>query len=174
MMSSRRYVQWFLVIGVAIACQADAILPKPTELVTDRAGILSPAEIDALAKDLKELEDAGLAQAIIYIDSALPPGAVMEDLTLRSVNQWGVGRKGVDDGLALFVFVSDRRIRIEVGRGLEEAISDADAKSIIDEQLSPAFRQGQYADGLAQAIRRIRELLRPKPARHATRKRHSA
>jgi uncharacterized protein len=122
-----------------------------------------PAEIETLTKDLEELEQSGLAQAIIYIDSSLPAGAVLEELTPQSANAWGVGRKGADDGLATFIFVKDRRMRIEVGRGLEKAISNDDAKSIIDEQLRPAFRQGRFADGLTQAIGSIRDLLRHRP-----------
>lgn len=167
MMSSRTHVPWFLAAFVAIASQAappgEAVLSKPTELVTDRAGVLSPAEIETLTKDLEELEQSGLAQAIIYIDSSLPAGAVLEELTLQSANAWGVRRKGADDGVAIFIFVKDRRMRIEVGRGLEKAISNNDAKSIIDEQLRPAFRQGRFADGLTQAIGSIRDLLRHRP-----------
>jgi uncharacterized protein len=164
---TRRSFEWLLVITVAISCQAlqsaGTVLPKPEHLVTDRAGILSVGEIDTLTKDLQELDRAGLARALIYIDSALPPGEVLEELTLRSANAWEVGRKGVNDGLVIFVFVADRKIRIELGRGLEGAIPDADAKSIIDEQMSPAFRQGKYAQGFTQAIGQIRELLRHRP-----------
>jgi uncharacterized protein len=167
MMSSRRTLQWIFVTTVAISCRAlpstDATLPKPTHRVTDRAGILSVDEIDTLTNDLQELERAGLARAVIYIDSALPPGEGLEELTLRSTNAWGVGRKGIDDGLAIFVFVKDRKIRIEIGRGLESAISNENAKSIIDEQMAPAFRRGNYAEGLISAIREIRELLRHRP-----------
>jgi uncharacterized protein len=167
MMSSRRYAPWFLAAFVAISSQAaprtETALQRPTELVTDRAGVLSATEIETLTNDLEELEQSGLAQAIIYIDSSLPPGAVLEELTLQSANAWGVGRKGADDGVAIFIFVKDRRMRIEVGRGLEKAISDDDAKSIIDEQLRPAFRQDRFADGLTQAIGRIRDLLRHRP-----------
>ena len=72
----------------------------------------------------------------------------------------GSRAEGVNDGLVIFVFVADRKMRIELGRGLEDAISNANAKSIIDEQLRPAFRQAKYAEGLTQAIREIRELLR--------------
>src|SRR3954453_9107194 len=163
MTASRRHLEWFLIAIVAMSCQAlqstDTVLPKPADLITDRAGILSRDEIDRLTNDLQELGRAGLAQAVIYIDSALPPGEVLEKLTLRSANAWGIGRKGVNDGLVIFVFMQDRKIRIEIGRGLESAISNADAKSIIDEQMTPAFRQRKYADGLAHAIRELRTLL---------------
>ena len=163
MMASRRYFECLVVTILAISCQAlqstGAVLPKPTHEVTDRAGILSVDEIDRLTKDLRALERAGLARAVIYIDSALPSGEVLEELTLRSANAWDVGRKGLNDGVAIFVFVADRKIRIEIARGLEDAISNAKAKAIIDEKMTPAFRQGKYAEGLALAIREIRALL---------------
>lgn len=124
--------------------------------------MLSHAEIETLTNELQSLEQDGLAQALIYIDSGLAPGEDMEALTLRSANAWGIGRKGVDDGVVIFVFMSDRRMRIELGRGLAEVISNADAKAIIDEQLTPAFRRREFAGGLTDALHKIRELL----ARH--------
>ena len=128
-------------------------------LVAGRHGV-SVDEIAGLTKELEKLDRAGLARGIIDIEPALPPGAVLEDLTLRSANAWGVGRKDVNDGLVIFVFMADHKIRIELGRGLEAAISNAQAKSIVDEQMTPAFRQGKYAEGLTQAIHDIGELLR--------------
>lgn len=84
---------------------------------------------------------------------------MLEDLTLRSVNAWGIGRKGLDDGVALFVFMKDRKLRIEVGLGLESNITNEAAKAIIDERIAPAFRQKQYAKGLHDAIDHVRTLL---------------
>jgi uncharacterized protein len=139
---------------------SDAILARPAHRVADRAGVLTADEIAGLTKELEKLDQAGLAQGIIDIERALPPGAVLEDLTLRSANAWNVGRKDVKDGLVIFVFMADHQIRIELGRGLEAAISNAQAKSIIDEHMTPAFRQRKYAEGLTQAIHEIRELLR--------------
>lgn len=154
-----RRLLWLLV--AIVTCQAaQAILPKPTHPVTDRAGILSADEIAGLTKELEKLDKAGLARAIIDIEPALPPGAVLEDLTLRSANAWDVRHKDVNDGLVIFLFMADHKIRIELGRGLEAAISDAQAKSIVDDHMAPAFRQGKYAEGLTQAIHDIGKLLR--------------
>ena len=111
-----------LVVVIALAaCQTTTppaskpILPQPTRLVTDTAGILSAEDIAALEADLQDVEKRGLAQMLIYITPSVPPGEVMEDLTLRSVNAWGLGRAGYDDGVAIFVFVDDRKVRIELG-----------------------------------------------------------
>ncbi len=153
-----------LAVLLAAACQTtqplpERVLPKPDTLVTDQVGILSPEEVSNLTNDLRALEKDKLAQAVIYIVPALPAGEGMEELTLRSVNSWGLGRRRVNDGLAIFVFKADRKIRIELGSGLEAAISSAEAKAVIDEELAPEFRKNNYAEGLRRAVARLRQLL---------------
>lgn len=106
-----------------------------------------------LERELAGVEERGLAQMIIYIMPALPEGEVLEELTLRSANAWGIGRKGVDDGVVIFVFVADRKVRIELGYGVEKTISDAAAARVISEQISPSFRRGAYAEGLRNAAK---------------------
>jgi TonB family protein len=135
-------------------------LPKPTRWVFDTASVLGAEESARLEARLQRLRASGTAEALIYIAPSLPEQTVLEDLTLRSVNAWGVGDAATDNGIALFAFIRDRKLRIEVGRGLEARISDAAAKSIIDEQIAPAFRAGNYAAGLTAAIDRIELLIR--------------
>lgn len=150
------------------AANAPALLPKPVRVVSDFAGVLTPTEVAALEKQLQELQDASLAEGIVYIAPSLPEGASMEELTLRSVNAWGVGNAATNNGIAIFAFIADRRIRIELGLGLESKISNADAQSIIDRQIAPAFRAGDYARGLSDAIREVGRLLRLKEGYVAT------
>ena len=134
-------------------------LPRPDRLVTDTAGILSAADVATLEHDLVTAEKQGLAQILIYIAPTLPPGEILEDLTLRSANAWGVGRAGVDDGLVVFVFFQDRKMRIEIGRGLENAISDEAASRIISETIAPLFRRGAYREGLQSGVQELSRLL---------------
>jgi len=133
-------------------------LPKPTTLVSDFADVLTFDEERQLTRELEALDDD--AQMIIYLAPSLPEGAVLEELTLNSVNAWGVGRKGVDDGIAIFAFMKDRKLRIEIGLGLGKKITNAQAKAIIDEQITPAFRRKAFAEGLSAAIAQIRTLLK--------------
>jgi uncharacterized protein len=127
--------------------------------VTDHAGVLSDAEVHRLTAELQLLEKDHLAQAIIYIEPLLPSDQVMERLTLRCANAWGIGHKETNDGIAILVFVRDRKVRIELGYGMERAISNQAAKSVIDEQMAPAFRDCDDASGVHQALVRIRTLL---------------
>src|SRR5688572_26835590 len=107
----------------------DELLPKPTRSVFDTASVLGAEESARLEARLQRLRDSGTAETLIYIAPSLPEQSVLEELTLRSVNAWGVGNAATDNGIALFAFIRDRKLRIEVGRGLEARISDAAAKA---------------------------------------------
>lgn len=137
-----------------------ATLPQPEHLVTDTAGVLTETEIDALAAKCAALEKAKLAQLVIYIAPRLPEGAVMEDLTLASVNAWGVGDAERNDGLAIFAFMAERKLRIEVGLGLEDVVTNEDAARIIREKIAPAFRKAEYAEGLHAAVDELARLVK--------------
>jgi TonB family protein len=142
----------------------EVLLPKPTRLVSDMASVLTPQESATLEAKLRSLRDSKAAEAIVYIAPAVPESVVMEELTLRSANAWGIGDAATDNGVAVFVFMRDRKIRIEVGRGLESRISDAAARAIIEERLAPAFREGRYAAGLSAALDQIERLVRENPS----------
>jgi uncharacterized protein len=138
----------------------EVLLPRPTHLVSDTARVLSTDETTQLEARLQRLRDSGFAEAIIYLAPSLPEGKVMEDLTLQAVNTWRIGDASKNNGLAIFAFIKDRKLRIEVGRGLRARLSDAAASAIIKEQIAPSFRAGKYAEGLLAAIDQIEMLLR--------------
>ena len=145
-----------------LACSAAAeTLPKaPDRHVTDRAGVLNQAETDELERMLTRLETDGLAQTIVYLDRAVPSSEPsLEAYTLRLANAWGVGSRKRNDGVVIFVFMNDRRMRIEVGLGLEKVLTDDVARKIIDGDLKPAFREGRFGEGLKRAIESIRRTL---------------
>lgn len=145
---------------LVVLCLAVLPLSTPTRMVTDHASVLSTDETAQLEAKLQHLRDSGLAEAIIYLAPSLPEGAVMEELTLQAVNTWGIGNASTNNGLAIFAFMKDRKVRIEVGLGLETRISNDAAAGIIANQIAPAFRAGKYAEGLAAALDQIEKLLR--------------
>ena len=163
----RRRVYSFVlvfVLGMVAFSLSAQPLQRPTRQVFDTAGVLAPESIEKLEARLDRLRKSGLAEAIIYLAPALPDGAVMEELTLKAVNDWGIGDAATDNGVALFAFMRDRKLRIEVGLGLESRISDAAAQAILDERVTPAFRAGKHAEGLSSAIDAIEALLQQRPA----------
>jgi uncharacterized protein len=131
----------------------------PTRWVTDTAGILGPTEADLLNRKLADFEQATGAQFIVYTFPSLENES-LEDFTIRTVGRWKVGQKKYDNGLVLFVFAKERRVRVEVGYGLEGTITDAISSRVIREQIAPAFQQGQYAAGLNAAADELMNRIR--------------
>lgn len=142
---------------VATSAAALEAPPAPTAWVTDRAGVLAPGDVARLDDRLRGLEQRTGHQVIAVLFPSLE-GDSLEDFTMRSAEAWKVGRKGIDDGLIFFAFIQDRRMRLEVGYGLEEKVPDATASRLLAEQVKPAFGRGDYAggiDALASSLERI-------------------
>lgn len=118
--------------------------------MNDYAGLLAPADRERLERVLAERERATGAQMAIAIFRSLE-GESLEDFSVRLAQQWRIGQKGLDNGVILVVFVNDRKVRLEVGYGLEPVVTDVVAGQIIREAIAPRFREGRYAAGLEAA-----------------------
>lgn len=157
-----------LAIGSATAQVGSPLKPIPpqTARVMDTAKMLTPAQRDALEAQLASYEQAkGTQIAILTVPNTEPE--VIEQYGIRVAEAWKTGRKGISDG-AIVIIAPDnpsglRRVRIEVGYGLEGAIPDAIAGRIISEDIAPRFRQNDYYGGLAAAVDRIRAVLEKEP-----------
>lgn len=125
--------------------------PAPTGRVNDYAGLFKPEETSALEARLKAIEDASSNQIVVAVFKTLE-GDSIEDFTIRLAEKWGLGQKGRDNGVLLLIAKDDRKVRIEVGKGLEGAITDALSGRIIRDVLAPPFRAGQYAAGIGAAV----------------------
>ena len=122
-------------------------IPKPAGYVNDFAGIISAQNIDNLDFYLDELENKTGAQVAVVTLSSLQGNSV-EDVSLEIGRKWGVGQKGKDNGVVILVAPGDRKMRIEVGYGLEGVITDGKAGRIRDDYMIPEFRQGNYEKGI--------------------------
>jgi uncharacterized protein len=125
------------------------IPPTPTRWATDTAGFMSPPALQAVDRTLENFERATGTQVLVWIGGTTGD-AVLEDWTVRAFARWKVGRKGLDNGLVLFVFAGDRRARIEVGYGLEGKVPDAIASRILNDVILPRIAAGDR-DGAIQA-----------------------
>ena len=152
---------------IATAEDGPADVPALSARVTDLTGTLDVAEAARLDARLAELESATGAQLAVLVVSSTRPEAI-EQYAIRVADAWRLGREGVDDGVLLLVAIEDREVRIEVGYGLEGAVPDARANRIIDEQILPRFREGDYAGGLAAGTEALAAAIRgeslPPPA----------
>lgn len=135
----------------ASAAAAAALPPRPDRYVTDRAGVLDEARRQALNERLAQFERDTSNQVLVYVDRQLPADTTLEEFTNQAFRAWKVGQKDKDNGVVFFAFVDDRKMRIEVGYGLEGAIPDARAKQITSGVVVPAFRKGDYAGGIEGA-----------------------
>lgn len=166
-----------LLLCLSSAAAALDIPPPPAQWVTDRAGVLSAAEVDQLNAKLRAFEQRSGAQFIFYILPSLE-GEALEDFTVRTAQKWGVGQKKYDNGLIVFVFTQDRKVRVEVGYGLEGTITDAISSRVIRQAIVPAFQRGRYAEGLNAAadflIARIEKNEAPVPVSGGSQQRPAA
>ena len=105
---------------------------------------------------LAERERATGVQMVIAVFPSLE-GESLEDYSIRLAQQWRIGRKGLDNGLILLVFLQERKVRVEVGYGLEGTITDLVAAQIIRERIGPRFREGKYGAGLEAAVAAVFE-----------------
>src|SRR5262249_18540133 len=136
-------------LGLASAAAAQlAIPPTPSTPVNDYARALSAAERDRIERTLIERERGSSSQIVVAIFRSLR-GESLEDYSIRLAQAWRVGQKGLETGAIFLVFLDDRRMRIEVGYGLEDRLTDAQAGAIIRDVVAPRFREGRIADGVA-------------------------
>ena len=146
---------WFNLLGLLsagpVASGAGVLPAAPKTYLSDQAGVIKPATAARLEKSLADYERETSVQIVVAIFPRLPDGEAMEDFTVRTAKAWGVGQKEKtrqNNGVVLFVFVQDKKMRIEVGYGLEGKIPDAIAKRITSDQIKPHFQRGDYDAGI--------------------------
>jgi len=146
-----------LALGAA-PLAAQQPVPRLTGRVVDTTATLTPADRAALEQKLAALEQRKGSQIAVLIVSSTQPEA-LEQYSLRVAEAWQIGRGKTDDGIVIVVAKDDRRVRIEVGYGLEGAVPDALAKRIIAERITPRFAAGDYAAGLNDGVDALTALI---------------
>lgn len=130
--------------------------------IIDQANILSPAEKQQLSQQILQLYQQGKAQVGIVIVRSTGPESIF-DFAMRVGEQWKLGSSKTDNGVVIAVAVDDRRIHIATGYGLEGVLPDIVVGQIIRNQVTPAFKQGQFALGIQQALSEIEQILNLDP-----------
>jgi uncharacterized protein len=134
---------------------AEVIPPAPRDHFNDQAGIVARATAEQLNAELTQFERDTSNQIVVAIFPKMQSDSSIEDYTVRVFQAWGVGRKGTNNGAVLFIFRDDRKVRIVTGYGLEGAIPDATAKRIIENEITPRFRNGDFTGGVAAGTRAL-------------------
>lgn len=145
--------------GAATGSEAvPAEAPKLIQHVTDLTGTLTPVQVAQLESQLTEFEKRKGSQVAVYMVPTLGDQA-LEEYSLAVAEKNKLGRARTDDGVLLFIAKDDRKVRLEIGYGLEGAIPDAKAGRIIREYIAPNFRQGDYYQGIADALGAVTRLI---------------
>jgi len=140
-----------LVLAAAVATADLRIPPAPNRRISDYAGALTQTERDRLEQQLFERERGSGNQVVVAIFRSLD-GESLEDFSIRLAQAWRIGRKDLDNGVIFLVFLDDRKMRIEVGYGLEPTLTDAVSSSILRDVVAPRFREGKIAAGIGAGL----------------------
>ncbi|THU34273.1 TPM domain-containing protein [Niastella caeni] len=144
------FVPVLLFVSFITSAQNIPARPNPPKLVNDFAGVLSPGDEQQLESLLTAYDDSTSNQIAIVLVNTLNDYPI-EEYALKILRDWGVGNKKTNNGIVILAAIEDRKIRIEVGYGLEGAIPDITANHIIQNDIVPNFRSGDYFEGLSKA-----------------------
>jgi len=143
-----------LLIVLLVPALCAAAFPKPTGFVNDFANVMQPAAADRLEALLRALEQkTGVEVAVVTVSSL--DERPIEEYAVELYKEWGIGKKGIDEGALLLVAPNEKRVRIEVGYGLEGALNDAEAGRIIRSGMVPFFKKNDFTRGIIAGAQSI-------------------
>jgi uncharacterized protein len=151
---------WLIGLAVTVGAAEVPIPPSPSRWATDTAGFLSPGALADLDSRLEAFQRTTGHQVLVYI-APTTGDTPTEDWTVRAFAAWKVGSKGLDDGLILFVFAQDKKVRIEVGYGLEGVVPDAIASRIIREVIVPRIEKGDPDGAVTAGVQALLGVVAP-------------
>jgi uncharacterized protein len=145
----------FALLLTTWASAAEVIPPPPPQYFNDFANVTSPATRQQLNQQLLDFDSQTTNQVVVAIYPKMQSDSSIEDYTVRVAQKWRVGQKLRKNGVVLFVFIQDRKLYIQVGYGLEGALPDALCRQIIDDEITPRFKEGNYDAGLSAGVAAI-------------------
>lgn len=162
MIERLRLFPLLLLLACALNAHAQPAFPELTGRVVDQAEILDSQVESRLTQMLQAHEQATTEQVVVVTLPDLQ-GYAIEEYGYQLGRHWGIGQEGEDNGALLIVAMDEREIRIEVGYGLEGRLTDAQSSAIINQTISPAFQQGDYAQGITQGAEAMIQVLGGEP-----------
>lgn len=147
-----------LILFLAIFQLAALKVPALKGRVNDYAGILSSQEENNLENYLRQFENISSVQIVILTVKSLE-GENLEDYSMRVADTWKIGQKGEDNGVVLLVAMQEKKLRIEVGYGLEGSLTDAKSGYIIRNYILPYFKKGDFYSGVAAGVQAVTGVL---------------
>lgn len=148
---THKFLFTLLLILGAIFSNAKEVPPRPVSAVADLKGILDPDQKNALESKLKTFNDTSSMAIVVAIDGSTEDEDIF-NYSYKIAKTWGIGNKEKDNGVLLYIAFDDRKMFIQVGSGMEGVIPDAMAKRIIENVITPNFRNGDYYGGIDKAV----------------------
>lgn len=148
-----------LLLSATLAAAAEKVFPAPVGYVNDFANVMEPSSKERLSFLLTRIEGSGAAEiAVVTIPSMEELGfADIEEAAVKLFEEWGIGKKGRDNGVLILAAIKERKVRIEVGYGLEGQIPDGAAGEIIRKGIVPFFKKQRFGEGLYNGVLLIAE-----------------
>jgi len=157
----KRFCLLLILICSTSASAAEVIPPRPQgNYINDYASVLSRSTVGNLNRTLQDFEKQTSNQILVVIYPRMQSDSSIDDYAVRVAQAWGVGRKDRKNGVVLFIFTQDRKMTIQVGYGLEGALTDALSKDIIEDVIKPHFRNNDYDGGLRAGVDAIMKATR--------------
>lgn len=148
-----------LILAVLVPEAFALQVPPLRGRVNDTAGMLSPGAVRQLDILLQDFEQKDATQIVVLTVASLE-GAALEEFSMRVAERWKIGQKGLDNGAILLISRADRKVRIEVGYGLEGRLTDLKAGRIIREVIVPEFRAGRFDRGVVNGVQAMIDVVR--------------
>ncbi|MEP1217340.1 MAG: TPM domain-containing protein [Marinobacter sp.] len=167
------FVALNLVFQASAVAQSSPEFPELTGRVVDQADML-PQQVEANLSQMLEAHEQATTEQVVVVTLPNLQGYAIEDYGYQLGRHWGIGQEGEDNGALLVVAEDERRIRIEVGYGLEGRLTDATSATIINQIITPAFRQGDFASGIANGAAAMVQVLGGEPLAVPERRRSDA
>lgn len=160
-MKKLSYILTAVILCAAMCAQAHAArrFPQTQGYVSDFAGVLSQDTKRQIGSLLDQVEEKTTAEiAVVTVKTTQPE--TIEQYAVELFKEWGIGKKGKDNGILVLLAAEDRKVRIEVGYGLEGTVTDLQSKMIIEDFMIPAFRKGSYDLGISAGVVMLVKLVR--------------
>lgn len=155
------FLCFFLALGII---QGQSLPPVPKDYFNDYAAVISQPKQHELNDRLAKFDKDTKNQVVVAIFPKMDSTLSLDDYALQLAKSWGVGQRGKNNGVIVFVFINDHKMRIQVGSGLTGILTDELCKRILDEDLKPHFRKSDFEGGLAAGVSSIFDVLNKQPA----------
>ena len=146
---------WLLALFCLTALAGEVMPPPPAKYFNDYAGVVSAGTASQLNQRLEQFERDAASQIVVAIFPKMQSDSAIEDYTVRVAQSWKVGQKDKNNGAVLFIFTQDHKMFLQVGYGLEGALPDALCKRIIEDEIKPYFKAGNFDAGLTAGVNAI-------------------